>query len=527
MFDTASVTFAPRPLREGAAPSHADSGELDLTTQDPVVYPSARVIAAARELGAVEEAPTIDAPDMATVPAAGQRPNVLFGRYRVERELGRGGMGVVWLAHDQVLGIAVALKLVPEALARSADDLESLRKEVLRGIALTHPGIVRVYSFERDASSAAIVMEYVDGDSLADLKARQPDQCFEPAQLRAWLEQLCAVLDYAHQEARIAHRDLKPRNLMITREGRLKVADFGIASSLAETNAGISVRSDSSGTPPYMSPQQAMGDRPSVADDIYSVGATLYDLLTGKPPFYRGNIIAQVLQEPPDSLNARRAELEITGRPEISPQWERMIAACLAKDPSHRPPSGAALLELLDLSPHALVPFMPRDEIKVESLRLDLAPVVRPSFEAQTAEAVDIPADIVERRAWVQTTKPLPLAEPSGFACFLAAVGDELVLWMKRAVYVAVVVAILAGAFYLAQQWSRISASSAVALPHPPMPASPQTVRVEVHYAQPPGPPPMMPPPGFAPPPHPPHGGPGPGPGFGPRPGGPPPGPRR
>jgi serine/threonine protein kinase len=537
MLDTASVTLIPRPLGgaadRAAAEFPAEPGELDITTQDPVVYPSASSIARAVEVGRIEEAKTVDAPEMATTPDAAASVKVLFGRYRLQRELGRGGMGVVWLAHDQVLGIPVALKLLPEALARSAEDLEGLRKEVLRGIALTHPGIVRVYSFERDATSAAIVMEYVDGESLADLKARQPDQCYEPEQLRPWLEQLCAVLDYAHQEARIAHRDLKPRNLMITREGRLKVADFGIASSLAETNANISIRNDSSGTPPYMSPQQAMGDRPAVADDIYSVGATFYDLLTGKPPFYRGNIIAQVLQEPADSLNARRAELEITGRPEISSQWERMIAACLAKNPAHRPPSGAALLELLNLSPHALIPFMPREEIKVETLRLDLAPVVRPSLEPQTGEAVDIPAEVVELRPW--QTKVLQPEEPSGIVTFFAALRDEVFLWFRRVFYVASIIAVFIGVFYLINAWNRMqdeADSRVVNIPGAPpvvLQGPPQTVRVEVHYQQPPNPPPQMvivPPPGFQPPPPPPPGGPG-GPGGPPPFGGPPPGPRR
>ena len=434
---------------------------------------------------------------------------LLFKRYRPLRELGRGGMGVVWLVQDEVLRIPLALKMIPDDLASSDDHLEGLRKEVLRGIALTHPGIVRIYSFEREEGSAAISMEYVDGESLADLKVRQPDHCFEPEQLRPWLEQLCAVLDYAHREARIAHRDLKPRNVMITREGRLKVADFGIASSLSEETCGISVRNDSSGTPPYMSPQQAMGERPVIADDIYSLGATLYDLLTGKPPFYRGNIIAQVLQEPPAAMQERRTELGVADRPAIPAQWERMIAACLAKQPEDRPPSGAALLQLLDTSPHALVPYAPREEIALDSLRLDLSVIENPKSVIE-AESDTVPVQVRP----VNRYQPRVLKPESRIWGVMRFLGDELVSWGRRVVYLVTFVGIVCGLIYLMQAWGNLQSSRApiiqivapemVQMPAPP----PQQMTVEVRYAQPPPPPPWG---GQPPPPPPPPMGPPPG----------------
>jgi serine/threonine protein kinase len=270
---------------------------------------------------------------------------LLFGRFRQIRELGRGGMGLVLLAHDEVLGVQMAIKIIPEQVVQDTEGVVDLKKEVLRGMALTHPGIVRVYSFERDATHAGIVMEFVEGETLADLKVRQPSHCFDCDTVRPWLEQLCAGLDYAHREARIAHRDIKPRNLILTQDGRLKVADFGIASSLSETLTRISVRLDACGTPPYMSPQQALGERPTTADDIYSLGATFYELLTGKPPFYRGNVLAQVLQETPPTMTERRIELGVTGTSAIPEVWETMIARCLAKESADRPESAAAVLE--------------------------------------------------------------------------------------------------------------------------------------------------------------------------------------
>jgi serine/threonine protein kinase len=262
-------------------------------------------------------------------------------------------MGIVHLAKDQVLELPVAIKVVPEDVRRDTEGIADLKKEVLRGMALTHKGIVRVFSFEQDTSMAAIVMEFVEGQTLADLKAAKPHRCFNPNEIEPWLEQLCEVLDYAHTEARIAHRDLKPRNIIVKPDGRVKVADFGIASIITETQARVSVRQNARGTPPYMSPQQASGEAPTALDDIYSLGATLYELLTSKPPFFQGNLIAQVLHEIPPDMNERRRELGIKGLPDIPETWEQTVAACIAKDPKRRPQSGEEVLQRISEDPAA------------------------------------------------------------------------------------------------------------------------------------------------------------------------------
>ena len=297
--------------------------------------------------------------------------DTLFGRYRTLRELGRGGMGLVVLAQDTVLGVPVALKLVPEIVARDSEGIGDLKKEVLRGMELAHPNIVRVFSFEQDAKSAVIVMEHVQGESLGQKKLHRANRCFDCDEVFPWLEQLCSALDYAHQEARIAHRDLKPGNLLLTPAGRLKVVDFGIASSLSETMSRVSVRKDTAGTPPYMSPQQAMGERPTHLDDIYSLGATVFELLTGKPPFFRGNILAQVMHEDPIPMSQRREELGVSNCAPIPEAWEKMVAACLSKSPEARPQSGSAALAMLTNPGRALVVSPPQT---LSDLKLEPAP---------------------------------------------------------------------------------------------------------------------------------------------------------
>src|SRR5262249_11800479 len=149
---------------------------------------------------------------------------------------------------------------------------------------LTHPHIVRVYDFVHDERLGCISMEYVNGDTLASSRCQKEQKVFESAELTVWVGQLCDALDYAHNHARIIHRDLKPANLMINQRGELKISDFGIARSLGDSISRLTTRGGSSGTLVYMSPQQLDGEHGTHLDDIYSLGATLYDLLTSKPP---------------------------------------------------------------------------------------------------------------------------------------------------------------------------------------------------------------------------------------------------
>jgi len=290
----------------------------------------------------------------------------VFGRYELRSLLGKGGMGVVWRAHDSDLDREVALKFILEAVAADKEAVRDLKRETKRCLDLTHANIVRVYDFVQDAQHAAIAMEFVEGQSLSSRKAESPEGCLNVTELAPLVAQLCAALDYAHLRAKIAHRDLKPANLLVTSDGELKVTDFGIARSLSETATRLTGRaSDSSGTLPFMSPQQVRGEKPTASDDIYALGATLYDLLAGKPPFFRGDLFNLILQMAPPSPTERRKELEFTGEP-IPPQWENTILACLVKDPKGRPQSVGEVAARLGLSvavsSHASVPRQSPDE---------------------------------------------------------------------------------------------------------------------------------------------------------------------
>lgn len=264
------------------------------------------------------------------------------GRYELIRKLGRGGMGEVWLGKDHTLGLEIALKFLPELLRSDEKAVDDLKRETRKALQLTHSNIVRVYDFFEDAQFAGISMEYVDGKTLAGLSIEKEQRCFEFSELKKWISQLCSALSYAHDKAKIVHRDLKPANLMIDSAGDMKVADFGISASITDSVSRVSVQASSSGTPVYMSPQQMMGDDPSVWDDIYSFGATLYELLTAKPPFYSGNILLQVQSKVPPSIQDRRAALGVTGSP-VPESVETVVAACLAKEVGDRPVDVRAL----------------------------------------------------------------------------------------------------------------------------------------------------------------------------------------
>jgi serine/threonine protein kinase/Flp pilus assembly protein TadD len=270
----------------------------------------------------------------------------IFGRYTLIKLLGRGGMGIVWLARDEELERDVALKFLPDVIVHDRALLNDLKRETRRSLELTHRNIVRIHDFVFDERSACISMEYVDGDTLANLRSEKEQKVFEPDELAPWTSQLCDALDYAHNYAKIIHRDLKPTNLMVNRKGDLKVSDFGIARSLGDTASRLTMEQGRGGTLVYMSPQQLDGERGTHLDDIYSLGATLYDLLTSKPPFYSGNIDRQIHKRVAPSMTERRKDLNI--EPSLVPAaWEETIAACLAKDPTRRPQSAAEVAQRL------------------------------------------------------------------------------------------------------------------------------------------------------------------------------------
>jgi TonB family protein len=287
-------------------------------------------------------------------------------------------MSIVWLARDERLEIDVALKFLPDDVLLRPPALEELKRETRRNLDLTHPHIVRIHSFVQDGRHAAIAMEFVPGASIAHRKVDQPHGVFPVEQVRGWIHQLLPALVYAHETARMIHRDIKPGNLLLDAGGQVKIADFGLALGVLEV-AG----SQTAGTPAYMSPEQLLGEQPAVTDDIYSLGATLYEMLTGKPPFYSGNIALQVQYKVPPAAKIRRREFEVPEPDGIPVEWETALAACLAKQPDERPRSMRELLVLLE-----------GDETARRLLPSPAAAlgVLVPASEAGPARAVSAPA---------------------------------------------------------------------------------------------------------------------------------------
>jgi serine/threonine protein kinase len=251
------------------------------------------------------------------------------GRYRIERELGHGGMATVHLAHDEDLDRPVALKLLPEHLA--GDDAfraRFLREARLAG-RLSQPNVVRVYDAGEADGRPFIVMEYVPGTSLAEAGRLAPMRVAELG------VQACAGLQHAH-EAGLVHRDIKPANLLLRDDGVLKVADFGIAraaESTRHTQAGTLL-----GTAAYLAPEQIAGADATPASDVYSLGAVLYELLTGRPP-YRFSSLAELAAQQADGLIQPVRDLE----PDVPREVEAAVMHALARDPSFRPASAADL----------------------------------------------------------------------------------------------------------------------------------------------------------------------------------------
>ena len=271
--------------------------------------------------------------DAQTVAGNGEG-TLLANRYRVVRQLGQGGMGSVWLAEDtQLDNKPFAIKMLPSILVSNKRAYRQLKDEALVAMKLTHPNIVTLRAFEENSGNPFLVMDYIDGQTLDDYLAEKGK--LPEADVLRILRPIAAALDYAHSKG-VVHRDVKPGNVMIAKDGTPYILDFGIAREIQETMTRVTGKL-SSGTLLYMSPEQLRGYSPKPAQDIYSFAAMAYECLKGEPPFVRGQIEFQILNEQPEPLTANG----LTGEAAILAAG---IMAGLAKNLEDRPPTCAAVI---------------------------------------------------------------------------------------------------------------------------------------------------------------------------------------
>ena len=251
--------------------------------------------------------------------------SVFDGRYRIERKLGAGGMADVYLAEDQELGRRVAIKILNDRHAADDSFIERFRREAKNAAGLSHPNIVSIYDRGEAEGTYYIAMEYLDGRSLKELIVGRG-----PAPIKVSIDyarQILAAVGFAHKHG-IVHRDIKPHNVLVGPEGRLKVTDFGIARSGASqmTEVGSII-----GTAQYLSPEQARGAPVDQTSDLYSVGVVLYEMLTGQVPF-TGDTPLEIAMKHLSEVPKPPSEL----RPEVPHDLDSVVLRALAKDPSER-----------------------------------------------------------------------------------------------------------------------------------------------------------------------------------------------
>ena len=248
---------------------------------------------------------------------------MIAGRYTLEREVGRGGMGVVWLGRDEVLGRPVAIKRVGMFPGSSQADVDRAAREARLAATLSHPNVVAVFDLATDGDQHWLVMEYVEGDNLSRLV--RDEGPVPPEQAGELLGKAADALAAAHAEG-IVHRDVKPSNLLVTRDGQVKLTDFGIARG--DTEKSLTQTGLITGSPAYIAPEVAGGSSATAASDVWSLGATLYYALAGTPPYEAtdnvlGTLFKIVHEDPPRLADAGHLApvLESTMHKDPSGRW--------------------------------------------------------------------------------------------------------------------------------------------------------------------------------------------------------------
>ena len=297
-----------------------------------------------------------------------------LGKYRITDRIGEGAMGVVYKAFDPDIRRVVALKTIRRQLDDGSEFADSIaarfRNEAQAAGRLQHPGIVAVYDYGEDQHTAFIAMEFVEGSTLSHYLANKVR--FSDDDVQSVICQLLDGLDHAHQQG-VWHRDIKPANLIMTRTGRLKIADFGIARI---DTAGLTQTHMMIGTPSYMAPEQYLGAAIDARVDIYAAGVLLYQLLTGRPPFVGSaeSLSYQIVHEkpaPPSQVDAG------TARPRC---YDAIVARALAKEPGQRFPTAAAFRAELMAAIGAAASATVSEATVVSVVPRRLAPVHEPTL---------------------------------------------------------------------------------------------------------------------------------------------------
>ncbi len=359
--------------------------------------------------------------------------NTLFdGRYRILRKLGTGGMANVYLAEDEVLGRRVAIKILNDRHAGDDQFVERFRREAKNAASLSHPNIVSIYDRGEAEGTYYIAMEYLDGRSLKELiVARGP----APIHLAVdYARQILAAIRFAHRHG-IVHRDIKPHNVLVDGEGRLKVTDFGIA------RAGVSQMTEAGsiiGTAQYLSPEQAKGAPVDQTSDLYSVGVVLYELLTGVVPFSGDTpveIAMKHLSNVPEPPSAKRAD--------VPRDLDMVVMRALAKDPSER--------------------YQSAEEMDADLRRINRGAAISPvTEEAATAIIARPPPTAVTEITSRAPRPPVPYAPPSAYYDYDEPPRRAIWPWLVALLFVGA--ALVGGYFLYSQIQDQLSGSKTVAV---------------------------------------------------------------
>jgi serine/threonine protein kinase len=298
---------------------------------------------------------------------------MLAGRYELDREIGRGGMGSVWLGHDTVLGRDVAIKQIGMTTGGATPDLERAEREAHLAARINHQNVVAVYDLVDEDGFQWLVMEHVDGPTLAGLIAERGS--IDAAELAPIAEQVARALAAAHAHG-IVHRDVKPSNVLLTSDGVAKLSDFGIAR--AQADASLTQTGMVTGSPAYLSPEVASGRTATGASDVWSLGATLFHALSGQPPYAVGdNVLGamyRIVNEEPPRLD------------DADPMAD-LVASMMRHDPEARPSMAAVEHSAASLPRRVVSPPLDLESTQGFAAFTD----IQPAPEAMTVAAPPVP----------------------------------------------------------------------------------------------------------------------------------------